>query len=192
MCSRFEVQTQPASIQARFGVPIFALPNKAEVRPTDIGLVIGAEGGALQIWGLRPSWDGGGPLVNARCETLDQKPSFKELVNRRVLVPATAWWEWTRGPKGRPDQKMRLRLQDSDMFAFAGLTDGERFTIVTCDAVTEMAAMNDRMPVILPQQVWADWLSPAVPYDAVKECLQSQSGLVIEPDGEAGPQLSLF
>jgi putative SOS response-associated peptidase YedK len=192
MCSRFELLTPIPTLRTRFSVDIAAVPNNAEVRPTDLGLVIGASGGKIQPWGLKPFWEGGGPLINARCESLDQKPSFKGLVQRRVLIPATSWWEWTRDAKDRPDRKVRLRLKDHDLFAFAGLTDDERFTIITCDAVPEMMELNDRMPVILPEQVWANWLSPSVSFETVKGHLRPQSGLVLEPDEQERQQLSLF
>lgn len=192
MCSRYELAALAAGVQERFGALPPAMPNKAEVRPTDIGLIIGPDGAHIQPWGLKTGW-GGGPLINARCETLHQKPSFKGLLNRRILVPASHWWEWTRDKQDKPDLKMRLAPIDGTLFAFAGLTDGERYTIITCDAVDTMLSMNDRMPVILSAQDEGAWLDPSQPYDAVQDLLKPYAApLTVMADDKDDPQMTLF
>ena len=192
MCSRYELKAPAKQINERFCIDVPVLPNKTEVRPTDLGFIIGAKGRIVQGWGLRPAW-GGGPLINARCESLAEKPSFRNLLNNRVLVPASHWWEWTRDAKDRPDRKMRLAPVGKDLFAFAGLSDGEHFTIITCDAVPDMAEMNDRMPVILSAEAEAHWLDSSLPYEQVKGSLQPFTGpLAISEDADDTPQFSLF
>ena len=192
MCSRYELLAPTKHIAERFCIDVPARPNKSEVRPTDLGIIIGANGAAVQGWGLKPAW-GGGPLINARCESSHEKPSFKNLLGTRVLVPASHWWEWTRDTKDRPDRKMRLKPEGLELFAFAGLTDGERFTIITCDAVSVMSEMNDRMPVILSRDAEAQWIDPSIPFDAARQYLQPYVGaLLLVDDAENKPQLSLF
>ena len=192
MCSRYELNASGGHLKERFGVDVPSIPNKAEVRPTDLGLIIGAATAVVLPWGLKSSW-GGGPLINARCETLHEKTSFKGLLSQRVLVPACHWWEWTRDKLDKPDIKMRLFPTGDDLFAFAGLTDGERFTIVTCDAVDQMMSMNDRMPVILSRDDEPLWLDNSKPFDLAKGCLKPFAGaLSIMADPDETPQLSLF
>jgi putative SOS response-associated peptidase YedK len=188
MCSRFELNATVDALRRRFSVLMESVPNRAEVRPTDVGLVLGPQAAALQPWGLKASWDGH-PLINARAETLAERASFKGLLSSRVLVPATAWWEWT-----GPGQKVRLAPTGEDeIFSFAGLTDGERFTIITCDAAPEMADMNDRMPVILSRDAEQAWLNPAFPFTQVAEQLKPASTpLRLTPEAHVSPQLSLF
>lgn len=192
MCSRYENKAPAPILAERFGIDIPALPNKPDIRPTDLGLIIEGRAGTIQRWGLRSSW-GKAPLINARCESLAQKMSFKGLLKRRVLVPATKWWEWTRDAQDRPDRKMSLRPSSGDVFSFAGLTDGEQFTIITCDAVPAMNGMNDRMPVILDAAAEVEWLDADIPFDAVKNLLRPfDHALLIERDEEDAPQLKLF
>lgn len=188
MCSRFEMDATGPTLFQRFGVLMENSPNRAEVRPTDVGLVIGPQGGSLQHWGLKAAWDGH-PLINARAESLSEKASFKGLLSSRVLVPATAWWEWT-----GPGRKVRVTPTQGDcVFAFAGLSDGQRFTIVTCDSVPEMSAMNDRMPVILAPGDESVWVNPAVAFAQAAGCLRPpRFGLTLTPEPEHSAQLSLF
>ena len=187
MCSRFELSAESSTLSSRFHVLVDILPNRAEVRPTDAGVVIGSQGASIQHWGLKAAWDGH-PLINARAESLTERASFKGLLTSRVLVPATAWWEWT-----GPGQKVRLAPEGDGLFAFAGLTDGERFTIITCDAVPEMAGMNDRMPVILNPEDESAWMDPRVAFAKVAGLLiPPTEALNVRPALKDSPQLSLF
>lgn len=188
MCSRFEMDAMGPTLFQRFGVLMEDIPNRSEVRPTDAGLVLGPQGSSLQHWGLKAAWDGH-PLINARAETLADKASFKGLLSSRVLVPATAWWEWT-----GPGQKVRLTPDRGDrLFAFAGLSDGQRFTIITCDAVPAMTHMNDRMPVILAPGDESAWLNPDVTFAQVAGCLHAPDfGLCLTPEPKNSAQFSLF
>jgi putative SOS response-associated peptidase YedK len=113
-------------------------------------------------WGLVPSWSHdpaiGNQMINARCETLDQKPSFKQLLARdRCLIPADGFFEWRR--VGRTGTiPMRVRMRDQKPFTMAGLWDlwrdpnGEElysFTIITTPANKLLRPIHDRMPLIL-------------------------------------------
>jgi putative SOS response-associated peptidase YedK len=126
----------------------------------------------LMRWGLVPSWAQepaiGNQMINARCETLDQKPSFKQLLGiRRCLVPADGFFEWRRIGKGKIP--MRVRMKDRRPFTMAGLwdvwrdPDGEElytFTIITTDANKLLRPIHDRMPLILEPLAARQWLDP--------------------------------
>jgi len=132
------------------------VPNQDELRPTDQALVIDGDGPRLLRWGLQAKWDGK-PLINARAETLTEKATFRPLLDRRCLVPMSAYFEW-RGADGKK-LKNRIAAADGAICAFAGLTDGTAFTIVTCPPSPAIAHIHGRMPVILDDgaaRAWAD------------------------------------
>jgi putative SOS response-associated peptidase YedK len=126
----------------------------------------------LMRWGLVPSWAQdpaiGNQMINARCETLDQKPSFKQLLgSRRCLVPADGFYEWAR--VGKRKIPMRIRMKDRRPFTMAGLWDVWRdpeagelssFTIITTQANKLLRPIHDRMPLILDPLVARQWLDP--------------------------------
>ena len=146
----------------------------------------------LSGWGLAVEWNAK-PLINARAETLREKKTFLPLLENRCLVPATAYFEWRKdGPALR---KNRIGTKSRNVFAFAGLTDGERFTIVTCLPSPGIAHIHNRMPVILMAQAEQRWLDLVNPYVAVAGLLRpyEQNVLVAneEPPSEVR-QLNLF
>ena len=141
-------------------------------------------------WGLVPSWSKdtktGYRMINARAETISEKPSFKKpFKSKRCLVIADGFYEWQ-----RPDKKTkipyRFTMKDRKLFAMAGLWDtwnkGEKtlhtFTIITTSENEIMRPIHDRMPVILPDGNRQIWLNPEsneaelkellVPYDSAK------------------------
>lgn len=167
MCSRYELTANPHRLVERFDLSV-APPDlaRAEIRPTDASLVITADGGRRGLalsWGLA-SWDGK-PLINARAETLTEKKSFRPLLERRCLVPATAYFEWRHDGKRR--LKNRVVPADGGIVSFAGLRDDNRFVIVTCPAAPDIAGINDRMPVILNGDAEDSWLDPTISFEAV-------------------------
>jgi putative SOS response-associated peptidase YedK len=121
-------------------------------------------------WGLIPSWakdsNVGYKMINARSETLLEKPSFKNLVSRkRCIIPADGFFEWQK--VGNKKQPMRIIMKDESVFSMAGLYDtwvspaGEK--ISTCTIITTrpnrlMADIHDRMPVILYKEYEKVWL----------------------------------
>jgi putative SOS response-associated peptidase YedK len=124
-------------------------------------------------WGLIPSWAQGADghktaLVNARAETLAQKPSFRESFrSRRCLVLADGFYEWRH--EGRPKQPFFIHKPEREPFAFAGLwdqwigPDGEAIescAIVTTTANNLMRPLHDRMPVIFGRDSFGRWLDP--------------------------------
>lgn len=187
MCGRYTVTT-PAPVLARhFGLTDVraALERpRYNLAPTQLAPVV-ANGAphALDLyrWGLIPSWAKdaaiGNKLINARAETLADKPAFRTaLKKRRCLVLADSFFEWKQGGEG-PKTPYLFRRRDRAPFAFAGLweewTDGgtgevvRSFTIVTTDANRLLGGYHHRMPVILPPAAYAAWLDPA-PHEAAE------------------------
>src|SRR6266700_5259121 len=178
MCGRFTLSTDIKSVAAKFGVPptLQASP-RYNVAPTQEVVSILSNGSAhmewLQ-WGLIPSWAKdesiGSKMINARAETLAEKPSFKRLLrSRRCLILADGFYEWKKEGKGKVP--MFITLKDDEPFAFAGLwdswrdADGQQIrtcTIITTEANELMAPIHNRMPVILPQQAREEWLDPSI------------------------------
>jgi putative SOS response-associated peptidase YedK len=123
-------------------------------------------------WAKDPK--GGARMINARAETLAERPAYRGLLRRRrCLIAADGFYEWAEGPGGRKaKQPMYVRLTTGEPFAFAGLWDewrppagGEPLrtcTIVTTEANALVAAFHHRMPVLLAPEVEAVWLDPGL------------------------------
>jgi putative SOS response-associated peptidase YedK len=126
-------------------------------------------------WGLVPSWakdkSVGNRMINARAETLAEKPAFARLLkSRRCLIPADGFYEWRREPGRKTKTPMYIHMKDGHPFAFAGLWDKWRdkesgktlrsFTIITTKPNELMRPIHDRMPMILRETDYRRWLSP--------------------------------
>jgi putative SOS response-associated peptidase YedK len=122
-------------------------------------------------WGLIPSWSKEPKgIINARSETLDQKPSFSEsFERRRCLIPADGFYEWKRS--GKTKQPYYFQLNDESLFYFAGIWDQWRRgdeLITSCAIITTtpnelLETIHDRMPVILPAETHEPWLRDDTP-----------------------------
>jgi putative SOS response-associated peptidase YedK len=149
------------------------------------------EKGRLSVmrWGLTPEWmkekKGGRLLINARAETLYQKPTFRRsLENRRCLIPADGFYEWTK--QNGAKLPMRIVLPDIPVFAFAGIWDEAltdrglkepSFCIITTAASKEMAAIHSRMPAILPDKgLMKHWLDNETPTASLLQLLRPYQG----------------
>jgi len=181
MCGKFEVKAAMKKVKKRFGLKLTPpAPEGVEMAPTariltidgQSGHVRGHVRGRLLGWGLHVDWSPK-PLINARAETLSTKATFRPLLQRRCLVPATAYFEWAR-PPGGAKQKMRIHAPDEDLFAMAGLIgeDGDSVTIVTCAPAPAIASIHDRMPVILEPDDEAAWIDSAPPFTDVEKLLR--------------------
>ena len=135
-------------------------------------------------WGLIPSWAKdpaiGNRLINARAETLGEKPSFRAAyLRRRCLILADGFYEWQAIPGSKAKQPMYIRLATKKPFAFAGLWELWRpddtpilsCTIITTEPNALLAPIHNRMPVILPPDAYARWLDPAEQKPAVLNAL---------------------
>jgi putative SOS response-associated peptidase YedK len=122
-------------------------------------------------WGLVPSWAPdpsiGNRMINARAETLLEKPSFRQLVSeRRCIIPADGFYEWRR--EGNQKVPVWIHLKNKEPFAFAGLWDSwpdrdsgvalNTFTIITTDANTLVRRIHNRMPVMYDRDMGQQWL----------------------------------
>jgi len=183
MCGRFSLSVNPKAIAEQFGLEPGAmgmLAPRYNIAPTQPVAVVRLAPGRrtrqwthLQ-WGLVPSWAKdptiGQRMINARAETLAEKPSFRSALKwRRCLVPASGFYEWRKGPDGKVPYHIHRR--DHGPLAFAGLwehwigQDGselETCVIVTTAANEMMTPLHARMPVILPPEEYSLWLDPAV------------------------------
>lgn len=128
----------------------------------------------LMRWGLIPVWAKdekiGYRMINARAETVFEKPSWKRpVLKQRCLVPANGFYEWKTSDEGR--QPFFIRLKDVELFSFAGVYDqwthketGEvirSYAIITTDANRDMQGIHGRMPVILKPDDEDRWLEPS-------------------------------
>jgi putative SOS response-associated peptidase YedK len=129
-------------------------------------------------WGLVPSWakdpKAGAKMINARSESVMEKPAFRRALNaRRCLIPADGWFEWQRGEGHK--QPYYTHYRDGSSLAMAGLweywkpkedpdnlyPDGlVTATVLTTQAVGPLTQIHDRMPLVLPRTAWDAWLNP--------------------------------
>ena len=195
MCGRFTRIATLEELQKLFGFE--ERPNlepQANVAPTqDIGIVRLEDDGKphwrTARWGLIPSWAKddsiGARMINARGETVAEKPAFRAaFARRRCLIPADGFYEWKVEEGGK--QPYRITLSDGRPFAFAGLWEAwspsgaegrlESCTIVTTDAAPAIEEIHNRMPVILEGDAFESWLDPEAEREALQSLLAPYAG----------------
>jgi putative SOS response-associated peptidase YedK len=189
MCGRYTYTQLPAkaAIAAPAAPEDIPLQPRYNMAPTQGGLVRPSEDAAhyhVMRWGLIPHWAKdakiGYKMINARLETVLEKPAFRQPVRqRRVAVWADGFYEWKQTSQGK--QPYRITRQDEQPFHFAGLADRWRdpdgrwidsFTILTTEPNALMAEIHNRMPVMLAPEQIDPWLDP----DAEVEALLAQLG----------------
>lgn len=223
MCGRFTLRSLLAALVEQFDLelhgehqlPLYEL--RYNIAPTQDVLVIRQDtaGGGRRVdamrWGLLPSWgDGpktvGPPIINARAETLAEKPMFRTAVRwQRCLIPADGFFEWQQSASSSRGKKPAyfVHRPDDRPFAFAGLWErwtqrkgsgddtGPALTIDSCVIVTTQAnatlrELHERMPVVLAPNDYALWLDAKVDDPAAVKHLLEPAGedeLVVEPVG---------
>lgn len=176
MCGRFVITSPPAALRQIFGYveqPNF--PPRYNIAPTQpVPVVILENGGRhfrLMRWGLIPAWVKDPRkftlLINARSETIRDKPAFKNAIKRRrCLIPADGYYEWQdAGGRKRP---FFIHRRDGSPVGFAALAEtwmgpnGEEMetaTIVTTNANSTLRPLHDRMPVVVPPDAFDLWLN---------------------------------
>ncbi len=176
MCNLYKLRARPDHLRELLHyIEEHDFPPRTYVSPGSPIAIVRAEKGvrhlALVRWGFVPAWARevapGKPLTNARSETVLEKASFKNAIRRRrCLIPADGFYEWS-GELGRK-QAYHIGRADGRPFAFAGLwehwqgTEGselETAAIVTTEALGRMATVHHRMPVIVAEGLYADWLA---------------------------------
>ncbi len=179
MCGRFTLTVDPSELKAfseftfpsqfapRFNIapsqPVLAIPNDARNKAD------------FFLWGLIPSWakdpEIANKLINARGETLAEKPSFRGgFKYKRCLIPVDGFYEWKTQPGTKIKVPHFIHMKDKQPFAFAGLWDEwqspdggalRTCTIITITPNKLMESIHNRMPVILDPMDYAEWLDPA-------------------------------
>lgn len=194
MCANFEALYSPAFLQEHFALSV--LPKAAtahkSVRPTDKPVVISSPDDVVSMcWGLRTTWSDK-PLINARTETLLEKPTFQSLYNSRCLIPASAWFEW-RTDDGEK-YKNRISVKNSPLFALAAIHQNNRFCILTCPANDQVTHIHHRMPVILKPDDYQDWLDPNIETQHLVSIFSQPNDFTFDwqEDVPAQVQLKLF
>lgn len=182
MCGRFSQSQPAAAIAQAFQVAVPPLTPRYNIAPTQsVATVLRTpEQKDRQFkmlhWGLIPSWAKdpkmGARLINARAETVSEKPAFRTAFRqRRCLVLADGFYEWQQQENKKQKQPFYFRLQDGRPFAFAGLwerwedangEDIESCTFLTTEANALMRPIHNRMPVILDPKEYDLWLDPEV------------------------------
>ena len=179
MCGRYSLIADIGELAGRFEFDGDWLKFEAayNVAPTqDVLTVVGGEArrGGFMRWGLIPQWAKnasiGSRMINARAETVAEKPAFRDaLGRRRCLVLADGFYEWQR--TGGAKRPMRITMRSGEPFAFAGLwstwrdPDGNRIpscAIITTAANDLLRPIHDRMPVILPRELEELWLDRSI------------------------------
>jgi putative SOS response-associated peptidase YedK len=181
MCGRFKLEAKPGRIVEAFELSEAPeLTPRYNIAPTQPVLAVVQDRkepvrrARNMRWGLVPSWATdlsiGNSLINARSESILEKPAFKEAFRkRRCLIPADGFYEWKR--IGIAKQPYHFGRADGDVFAFAGVWDRwkspegkwiESCSILTTDSNALVRDVHDRMPVIVSPEQYALWLDPAV------------------------------
>ena len=177
MCGRYTLTLDPDELQELFGLsepPPAGLAPRFNIAPSQpVAVVPGGESRKLELfrWGLIPAWAKdpkiGSQMINARSETVAEKPAFRAAFKkRRCLILADGFYEWKRAESRKTP--MYFQVEGGRPFAFAGLWETwaspdqgtiHSCTILTTQANTLVASTHDRMPVILPADAYSVWLS---------------------------------
>ncbi|MFQ5785902.1 MAG: SOS response-associated peptidase [Alphaproteobacteria bacterium] len=180
MCGRFTLRTPGHRLAGAFGAeaPPDLAPRYNIAPGEDIAVVRRTTAGGREFawlrWGLIPCWARdaaiGSRMINARAETVRDKPAFRAAFGeRRCLVAADGFYEWQK-TGGRTKQPWYIRLADDAPFAFAGLWERwrapggeavESCALITVAANARLGPIHHRMPAILPPGTYGDWLDPA-------------------------------
>lgn len=178
MCGRFTLTLSIAGLQRYFNASAaLALSPRYNIAPSQGVLVVRQQENksrecVLLRWGLIPPWlkeeNINAQWINARAETVDQKPLFRQAFQqRRCLIPASGFYEWKKTGKGK--QPYYICKKDQSPLAFAGLWEHwenlqgkviESCTVLTTDANPLLQPIHNRMPVVLEPDAFENWLTP--------------------------------
>jgi putative SOS response-associated peptidase YedK len=200
VCGRFNLLATPEEVQDAFQLePLAHYETSYNIPPGQFILNMTqlpdrTFQGAYAYWGLVPSWSKdrkhSSHLINARAETLAEKPSFRAAFKkRRCLIPATGFYEWQQNAQAK--QAYHITRQDQQLFAFAGLweywEDGTETlyscTIITTAANALMQPIHERMPVIIAKEDYRQWLDDQQSLAGLQHVLStdSYSGMTVKP-----------
>jgi len=183
-CGRYTLDAKAGALKKRYNLAKEPknIPQSFDVKPTHTMPVITAtKDGKPQVemmrWGLIPMWWKKTEKIpfstfNARDDKVFSSPLWRSIYRKRVLVPATGYFEWTKPTKesGKPKQKFYFHPKQLDIFSFAGFYDiwkdvegkeWNTYTLITTEPNKEARAIHDRMPVILHPEDEPKWLEPS-------------------------------
>ena len=207
MCGRFTVTGEADAIGAAFAADVAPLRDvrlpRYNIAPTDeVPVVVAAPEGRRagpMRWGLVPHWAGspgvGARMINARSESVARRSAYREsFLARRCLVPADGFYEWV--TREGVKQPYWLHRPGRALFAMAGIwalwkpARGNRlatFSVLTRAAPPAIRWLHDRVPVILPESAWDDWLAGGTPPAALQDILAGSEtpGLHLHPVSRA-------
>jgi len=185
MCGRYAANRDTGTLTEVFNIkklPEKLLEPNYNISPTTNSYVVTQDENEQRIlkvmsWGLVPSWAKDNSMmakmINARYETVEEKPSFKNaFVKRRCIIPMDGYYEWFR-PEDPKEKKQPyfIKAKDKPILAVAGIYERwknpikeneilETFSVITTDAILGLETIHDRMPVVVPDKNWTAWLDP--------------------------------
>lgn len=171
MCGRFAATASIDEITTEFalvGVPERELTQSWNVAPTSEIYVIVEQHLEIMKWGLIPTWAKSGftgaNTINARSESIHEKPSFKSAFRaRRCLIPVTGYFEWaTELGKYPSKQPFFIQKNNKKLLAIAGIYENGTAAIITKEADGFLAQIHHRMPLFLAKNDWQKWLNPKI------------------------------
>ncbi|NLA27152.1 MAG: SOS response-associated peptidase [Firmicutes bacterium] len=190
MCGRFALVTERRLLELLFEIEFYdELESRYNIAPSEMILALRQPppGGQREMvrmkWGLLPFWavdkGGGKVLINARAETVADKPAFRSAFQRRrALIPASGFYEWLREEKSR--KPFYIHLAGGGPFALGALYESldrerkepERCAIITTAANSIIAPIHHRMPLIIPEKHYSLWLNGGTPLAVLQNMLK--------------------
>ena len=184
MCGRYALSAAISDIAQEFSTnsaPELSLPADWNIKPTNDVYIIKNQAIEIASWGIIAHWSKSddeaaksqSSAINARSESVHEKPTFKSAFrSNRCLLPATGYYEWASElGKYKTKQPIYISRDDKKLLAFTGIFQSwtspsgrviQSVSIITRQAVGQLALVHSRMPVFLPRDRWADWMNPKI------------------------------
>ena len=184
MCGRYALLAAISDIAEEFSTnsaPELSLPADWNIKPTNDVYIIKNQAIEIASWGMIAHWSKSddeaaksqSSAINARSESVHEKPTFKSAFrSNRCLLPATGYYEWASElGKYKTKQPIYISRDDNKLLAFTGIFQSwtspsgrviQSVSIITRQAVGQLALVHSRMPVFLPRDRWADWMNPKI------------------------------
>lgn len=197
MCGRFAQGEIPAALRNIIKNLVEEVHAQYNIAPTENAMAITQEAGKQPaeeslFWGLLTPWEtnpaNGARLINARSETISEKPSFRHSYqHRRCLIPIMGFYEWKRDGKKKTPYYFSASSDDRPI-VLGGIWEDwnhdrqhiRSFSIITTDANDLMRPIHDRMPLIIDREQWLNWLNPALPGQAVNQLLKPAENSILQ------------